>query len=82
MAEIAGEQPSGVAEVEELGLAAQDGGQDVGVAGETPEFAGWDAVAGPDEGGGADRCSEGVVVEHDGDAGSVAAVSRPVPAAR
>ena len=80
LAEIAGEQPGGVAEVEELGLAAQDGGQDVGVAGEAPEFAGWDAVAGPGEGGGADSCGEGVVVEHDGDAGSVAAVSRTGPA--
>ena len=41
-----GVQPAGAAEVEDLGLPAEDGGQDLGLAGEAAGLGGGDGVAG------------------------------------
>jgi hypothetical protein len=67
------EEAAGVAQVQGLGLAAQDEGDEVGVAGQSHRLGRGDQVAGV-QGGGADPVLEPVEVDGDHDGGGRAAV--------
>ena len=72
-AQRSGEQPAGLSDVENLPLAAQHGGQDLGVAGEAADLGGGEEVPGV-QGPGADLPAEGFEVDDDVDLRAVTAV--------
>src|SRR4051794_31363700 len=66
-----GPDPAGAADVEDLACAAEDGGQDLGVAGEPPRRLGGDPQPGLQRRPlGFELADQGLVVEGDDDAGS------------
>jgi len=74
LAQVPGEQAGGAAEVEDLGVRAHHGGEDVGVTGE-PSCPRWaDPGVGAHQGGAADTADQVVVVDEDDDAGPVITV--------
>src|ERR1700709_1862583 len=69
------EEPPGAAEVEDLGVAAEDGGDDLGGAGQPAGVGGGDGlVAEVGDQRGADLFAESRVVDGDDDGGGVPAV--------
>jgi hypothetical protein len=69
-----GVEAAGAAQVEDLGLAVEDGGDDLGGAGQAAGLAGGDLGVGA-QGGGAQAVAQRGQVDGDQDGGGIAAVS-------